>query len=81
MRNHCLSLKHFQSFYTHSFFNTQISNNSLYWNWLRTVFLPGVYAGVWYNGQVEKQSIYIGNKRSLLVGMPRLRQLRVKPSK
>ena len=59
----------------------QVFNNSLYWNWLRTVFLPGVYAGFWYNRQVETRSMYIGNKRSVLVGMPRLRQLRVKPSK
>ncbi|KAL9965156.1 hypothetical protein ACROYT_G028918 [Oculina patagonica] len=57
----------------------EVFNNSLYWNWLRDVFLPGVYAGKWYNGHQEKQSIYIGNKHSVLVGMPRLRQLRVKP--
>ena len=45
------------------------------------VFLPGVFAGMWYNNQRENQTIYIGNKRSVLVGMPRARQLRVKPSK
>ncbi|KAL9965160.1 hypothetical protein ACROYT_G028923 [Oculina patagonica] len=58
----------------------EVFNNSLYWNWLRDVFLPEVYAGKWYNGQQEEQSIYIGNKHSVLVGMPRLRQLRVKPN-
>ena len=45
------------------------------------VFLPGAFAGTWYNNQRENQTIYIGNKRSVLVGMPRARQLRVKPSK
>lgn len=79
--NPSLRLNHFHSFHTHSFFNLQVFNNPLYWNWLSTVFLPGVYAGAWYNRQQEKQSIYTGNKRSVRVGMPRLRQLRVKPSK
>ena len=45
------------------------------------VFLPGVFAGMWYNNQRENQTMYIGNKRSVLVGMPRARQLRVEPSK
>lgn len=36
-----------------------------------------VYAGKWYNGQRETTTEYIGNKRSILIGMPRLRQLRV----
>ena len=49
--------------------------------WLRAVFVPGVYVGAWYNGLEEDQSIYIGDKNSILVGMPRIRQLRVKPSK
>ena len=40
------------------------------------------FSGRWYNGQEEeKKTMYIGNKRSLLVGMARLRQLRVKSSK
>ena len=44
-------------------------------------FIPGVFSGKWYNGQKENQAIYIGNKHSLLVGMARLRQLRVKASR
>lgn len=62
-------------------FDFQVFNNTLYWSWLREVFVPGVYAGAWYNGLQEDQSIYIGDKCSVLVGMPRVRQLRVKPSK
>ena len=40
-----------------------------------------MFAGKWYNGQEENQTMYIGNKHSVLVGMARARQLRVKPSK
>jgi len=43
--------------------------------------MQGVFAGTWYNGQQENQTVYIGNKRSILVGMARARQLRVQPSK
>ena len=53
----------------------------MYWNWLQRVFIPGVFSGRWYNGRNEEQTIYIGNKHSLLVGMARVRQLRVKASK
>ena len=53
----------------------------MYWSWLQRVFIPGVFSGKWYNGQKENQAIYIGNKHSLLVGMARLRQLRVKASR
>lgn len=37
-----------------------------------------VYAGEWYNGQKEPMTVYTGNKLSILLGMPRLRQLRIK---
>ena len=53
----------------------------MYWSWLQRVFIPAVFSGKWYNGQKENQAIYIGNKHSLLVGMARLRQLRVKASR
>ncbi|KAL9976396.1 hypothetical protein ACROYT_G013694 [Oculina patagonica] len=55
-------------------------NNTKYWSWLNDVFVPSVFAGRWYNGQQENQTMYIGNKRSVLVGMARARQLRVKPT-
>ena len=58
-----------------------MADDRKYWSWLRKVFIPGVFSGRWYNGQEEKKTMYIGNKRSLLVGMARLRQLRVKSSK
>ena len=40
-------------------------------------FIHDAYAGEWYNGQWEKTPEYIGNKFSMLIGMPRLRQLRI----
>lgn len=45
------------------------------------VFIEAIFSSNWYNGQEEKVSEYIGNKRSILVGMPRLRQLRIMKSK
>lgn len=48
---------------------------------MNEVFVGAIYASNWYNGQEEKVSEYIGNKRSILVGMPRLRQLRIMQSK
>ena len=64
-----------------TFRSHQMTNNTMYWSWLQRVFIPGVFSSRWYNGQRDKQTIYIGNKHSLLVGMARLRQLRVKASK
>ena len=40
-----------------------------------------IYNRLWYNGFEEKNEMYIGNKISILIGMPWLRQLRVKKSK
>ncbi|XP_078376213.1 polycystin family receptor for egg jelly-like [Oculina patagonica] len=58
----------------------KVLNSTKYWSWLNDVFVPGVFAGRWYNGQEENQTVYIGNKCSVLVGMARARQLRVKPT-
>ena len=44
--------------------------------WLEGQFVSGIYAGEWYNKQKVKEE-YIGDKMSILLGMPRLRQLRV----
>ena len=44
-------------------------------------FIHDSYAGEWYNGQWEQTPEYIGNKVSMLVGMPRLRQLRIEEGK
>lgn len=44
-------------------------------------FVEDSYAGEWYNGKWEETTEYIGNKISMLVGMPRLRQLRIREGK
>ncbi|XP_022790315.1 polycystic kidney disease protein 1-like 2 [Stylophora pistillata] len=56
---------------------SQVKNTSRLWKWLDDVLIPVVYAGEWYNGQKEPRTVYAGNKRSIVVGMPRLRQLRI----
>ena len=48
-----------------------------FWRWINNRFAPAIFTGDWYNGQEEEVTEYIGNKRSILVGMPRLRQLRI----
>ena len=40
--------------------------------------MPAILTAESYDDQGEKVSEYIGNKRSILIGMHRLRQLRVK---
>ena len=59
----------------------QITDATQFWEWIENIFLPAAFVDDWYNGHEERVSEYIGNKRSILVGMPRLRQLRVKESK
>ncbi|XP_044184816.1 polycystic kidney disease protein 1-like 2 [Acropora millepora] len=49
-----------------------------YWKWLRWQFVNGVYANEWYNGKIATKQEYINNKKSILLGMPRLRQMRIK---
>ena len=69
----------FCSLFSLFFLGYQVFNKKQYWSWVKNVFLPGVFAGRWYNGRPENQTMYIGNKRSVLVGMARGRQLRVQP--
>ena len=49
--------------------------------WLKNEFILNIYNQAWYNGLEEKNDVYIGNKMSILVGMPWLRQLRIRKSK
>ncbi|XP_022787369.1 polycystic kidney disease protein 1-like 2 [Stylophora pistillata] len=58
-------------------FSTVVNDNE-FWSWLNDVLIPSVFVGKWYNGQEENQTMYIGDKHSLLIGMARVRQLRVK---
>ena len=50
-------------------------------NWVYSTFIPHVYVGKWYNGMNagKIEDGLIDDRSSFLVGMPRLRQLRVRP--
>ena len=52
-----------------------------FWGWLKNIFVPAIFTAESYEHQKETEAEYIGNKRSILIGMPRLRQLRVMKSK
>lgn len=62
-------------------FAFQITDSHRLRGWLRQEFFPNIYNQEWYNGDQEKTDVYIANKMSILVGMPWMRQLRVKKSK
>lgn len=47
------------------------------WNWVRDVLIPGVYEDM-KDVAFSNSTPYIGDGEAVLVGMPRLRQLRVK---
>lgn len=51
------------------------------WGWLKQEFLPNIYSQAWYNGLEEKTDGYTANKMSIMIGMPWMRQLRIKKSK
>lgn len=48
--------------------------------WIEHDFLPKFYSQQWYNGLKDSENIFVENKMSILVGMPWMRQLRVKKS-
>lgn len=63
-------------------FNLQVKNVSAFWNWTEHRLIPSLYNATWYNGKhFEYEEGFISNRESYLVGMPRLRQLRIKEGK
>jgi len=56
----------------------QVSNHGYMYSWVRDTLVPGVFSGPWYNDELLKYSGFIDNHESLLVSIPRLRQVRVK---
>ncbi|KAJ7334469.1 hypothetical protein OS493_014786 [Desmophyllum pertusum] len=56
---------------------SQISSRETTWDWIRDVLLPGIYQDR-KDVAFSNSTPYIGDGDSVLVGMPRLRQLRVK---
>ncbi|XP_078363993.1 polycystin family receptor for egg jelly-like [Oculina patagonica] len=59
---------------------SKVTDSHRLWEWLKQEFLPSIYNQAWYNGLEEEKDLYIGNKKSILIGMPWMRQLRVKNS-
>jgi len=47
------------------------------WDWIRDVLIPGIYEDR-KDVALSNSTPYIGDGDAVLVGMPRLRQLRVK---
>ena len=47
------------------------------WNWIRDVLIPGIYEDR-KDVAMSNSTPYIGDGDAVLVGIPRLRQLRVK---
>ncbi|XP_068681978.1 polycystin-1-like protein 2 isoform X4 [Montipora foliosa] len=51
-----------------------------FWGWTESYFVPALYNLTWYNGKPFKyKDGFISDKSGYMVGMPRLRQLRVQP--
>ena len=58
----------------------QIHNTDSFWAWTKKYLVPAMYEVKWYNGQAfEYKDGFISDLSGYLVGMPRFRQLRVKP--
>ncbi|XP_077863102.1 polycystin-1-like [Saccoglossus kowalevskii] len=57
-----------------------VSNRDYFWNYTENVFVPTLFSGPWYNGQEDKygaQTKAIADRSTSLIGVVRLRQLRV----
>ena len=48
-----------------------------FWEWINQTLVPGLYNGAWYNGNTGKPG-FLNDKMSFVVGLARIRQLRVK---
>lgn len=48
-------------------------------HWVRYIFIPQIFFGSWYNGMAptDSEDGYLPDRTSSLVGMARLRQLRI----
>ena len=60
-------------------FCLQVDSKAAFWDWIEEEFIPGIYDTSWYNGQqfIAPEG-YISTREAFLVGMPRLKQVRVK---
>ncbi|XP_015749961.1 PREDICTED: polycystin-2-like, partial [Acropora digitifera] len=58
----------------------KVTDKHKLWNWMREQFLPNIYNQPWYNRDLNEKDMYIANKNSILIGMPWMRQLRIRNS-
>jgi len=60
-------------------FSSQAQHFSGIWDWVRDDIIPAVFVGPWYNGMpaADSENGLLIDRNSALVGMVRLRQLRV----
>ncbi|XP_063961569.1 polycystin family receptor for egg jelly-like [Lytechinus pictus] len=59
---------------------TKIQTREKFWNYTENVFIPSLFSETWYNGKEDIQGIkqrMVSGKHMMLIGMARLRQLRV----
>ena len=69
------------NFYLDTILNiSKVTNVNDFWEWMNQTLVPGLYSGVWYNGK-RGQRGFLDDKMSYVVGVARIRQLRVKSGK
>ena len=76
-----LNYASYNKFMEHFICFLKVNTGEKMWIYMLGKFIHDSYADEWYNGQWERTPEYIGNKVSMLIGMPRLRQLRIKEGK
>ncbi|XP_068682590.1 polycystin-1-like protein 2 [Montipora foliosa] len=58
----------------------KVNSPPMFWKWTRKVLVPGLYRVRWYNGDpFEYKEGFLSNREAFMVGMPRLRQSRIRP--
>lgn len=62
------------------YFIHKVNNPAAFWKWTENILVPGLYNATWYNGErFEYEEGFISNRENFMVGMPRLRQARIRP--
>ena len=69
----------YSQFYPTTYF--QVGDFVGFWTWMANIFAPGIYTTNWYNGEDHNNTMHISDKVSILIGMPRIRQLRIRQGK
>ena len=59
----------------------QVVDTPSLWTWINEVLVPGLYDVTWYNGRpFEYDEGFISSREGMMLGMPRLRQIRIRAS-